>query len=210
MAKAAEQIVQLRIELRYLRPPIWRRVAVPAGLPLNRLHDVIQAVFLWDNAHLHQFEVGDVIYGQPEFSDTGFDRVYSERNTRLEALIERGVKRFVYLYDFGDSWEHLVKIQRISEPKDGVECPALLAGARRAPPEDCGGPPGFEAFLEAMADEKHPEHASLRDWYGAAFDPDDIEPETVEARLARIRAGRRKGPARGSRSTSKLTWQRKK
>jgi hypothetical protein len=211
MAVASEQIFQLRIELRYLHPPIWRRVAVPAGMTLRRLHDVIQAVFLWQGAHLHQFEVGDTIYGRTEFADEdlGVGRAYSDRNIRLEALIARGVKRFVYLYDFGDGWEHLVTIQRVGERKEGVEYPVLLAGARRAPPDDCGGPPGFENFLDAMADDTHPEHAFLLDWYGGRFDPADMELETVEAMLGRIRASRRKGPARGSRSTSKRTWQRK-
>jgi hypothetical protein len=206
MAAAPEKVVQLRIELRYLHPPIWRRVAVPAGLTLRRLHDVIQAVFLWQNAHLHQFEVGDAIYGQTEVMGLGFGRQYSDKNTKLEALIERAIKRFVYLYDFGDGWEHVVTIQKVGEPKQGVEYPVLLAGARRAPPDDCGGPPGFEAFLEAMADEAHPEHDDMLDWYGGPFDPEDMELETVEAMLRKIRASRRRGPKKGSPSSSRGRW----
>ena len=205
MAGAIEKVVRLKIELCDLDPPVWRRVAVPADFPLRRLHDVIQAVFCWLGGHLHQFEVDDRIYCRSEFPGAGFGlaRRYSDRNTTLGALVERGSERFVYRYDFGDDWEHVVTVERVEAPQAGVEYPVLLDGAWRAPPEDCGGPPGFEAFLEVLADEAHDEHEDLMDWYGGPFDPDDMELEVVEAMLGRIRAGRRKGPAKGSRSSSK-------
>lgn len=197
MAGSAQKIVRLKIELSDIDPSIWRRVDVPADFPLCRLHDVIQAVFDWLDYHLHRFEVGDRIYGAPEYEDedVGGERLYSDRNIKLGALLDRGVRRFTYRYDFGDDWEHGITVERVLDPEDGVEYPILVDGARRAPPEDCGGAPGFEAFLEAMQDEANEEHEAMMDWYGARFDPDDMALEAVEAMLGRIRASRRKGPA---------------
>ncbi len=208
MAGAAQKIVRLRIELSDMDPPIWRRVDVPADFPLRRVHDVIQAVFDWLDYHLHQFEVGDRLYGAPEYDDgdIGGKHLYSDRNVRLGALLDRGVERFIYRYDFGDDWEHVITVEGVLDPEDGVEYPILVDGARRAPPEDCGGPPGFEVFLEAMRDEAHEEHEAVMAWYGERFDPDDLELDVVEAMLGRIRASRRKGPAKGSRSSSNKVW----
>lgn len=199
MATPADKVVRLKITLRDIDPPVWRRVEVPMNFPLRRLHDVIQAVFNWLDSHLHQFEIGDLVYGQTEIAgdDFGPGRQYSDRNVTLGALIDRGVTRFVYRYDFGDDWEHDVRIERVDDPKADVEYPVLMEGARRAPPEDCGGPFGFQDFLAAMKDEDHEDHETIVDWYGGDFDVDDMELETVKAMLGRIRASRRKGPARG-------------
>lgn len=208
MAGPAQKIVRLRIELSDMDPPIWRRVDVPADFPLRRVHDVIQAVFDWLDYHLHQFEIDDRLYGATEYDEGDLDggRLYDDRNIRLGALLDRGVERFIYRYDFGDDWEHVITVERVLDPEEGVEYPILVDGARRAPPEDCGGPPGFDAFLEAMLDEAYEEHEAMMDWYGERFDPDDLELETVEAMLSRIRASRRKGPAKGSRPTSNRVW----
>jgi len=202
MAGAAQKIARLRIELSDMDPPIWRRVDIPTDFPLRRVHDVIQAVFDWLDYHLHQFEIGDRYYGAPEYEneDLGGERLYSDRNIRLGALLNRGIERFIYRYDFGDDWEHVITVERVLDAEDGVEYPILVDGARRAPPEDCGGPPGFGAFLEAMMDETHEEHEAMIEWYGMRFDPHDLELETVEAMLSRIRASRRMGPVKGSRA----------
>lgn len=204
MAGPVDRVIQLKIVLCDIALPVWRRVAVPADFPLRRVHDVIQATFGSYDYHLHQFEIGDRVYGQTEIAGAGFGpgRQYSDKTTTLGAIVDQGVKRFVYRYDFGDDWEHAVTVEHVGAPAEGVAYPALLAGARRAPPEDCGGPPGFERFLEAMADENHEEHDEMMDWYGEPFDPDDLELETVEAMLGGIRAPRRKGPAKGGRSSS--------
>ena len=200
---ANQDIVQLKIELTDIDPPIWRRVQVPADFTLRGLHGVIQVVFDWLDYHLHEFEVGDQRYGaEIADDDFGSERVESDDNVELADLVERGVKRFVYTYDFGDGWEHLITVEKVLAPQDGAEYPILVDGARQAPPEDCGGPPGFEMFLEAMQDEDHEEHDHLLDWYGEPFDPLDMRLEHVEARLEEIRASRRKGRAKGRRGRS--------
>jgi len=208
MAGNPTKIVQLRIELTGLEPAIWRRVRVPADLPLRRLHDVIQAVFDWIGYHLHQFEVGDKIYGRTEVE--GMDaigvRMHNDKNVRLEALLNRGVERFVYRYDFGDDWEHLIEVEAVTDPEPGAEYPVLVDGAYRAPPEDCGGPPGFVDFMEAMHDETHEDHEAVLEWYGEPFDPDDLNRPRVEAMLSRIRASRRKGPPKGRPANTGKVW----
>src|SRR5690606_5855729 len=115
MAGPAERIVRLRNELADTEPPVWRRVDVPVDFPLRRLHDVIQAVFDWLDYHLHQFEIGDRIYGAPEYDEGDLEGapLYSDRNIRLGALLDRGVERFVYRYDFGDDREHIGTVERM-------------------------------------------------------------------------------------------------
>lgn len=207
MAGEISAVVRLKMELSEIDPPVWRRVDIPLDFPLRRVHDVIQAVFDWLDYHLHQFEIGDRIYGAPEYDDGELDgrRLYSDRSVTLAALLDRGVERFVYRYDFGDDWEHVITVEEVRKPEAGVEYPLLVDGARRAPPEDCGGPHGFADFLEAMADEAHEEHEAVLDWYGDHFDPEDLELHVVEGMLSRIRASRRKGPRKGQRPPAETT-----
>lgn len=140
----AHDIVQIRIALQDIEPPIWRRVQVPTDFPLRRLHDLIQAVMGWLDSHLHQFEIGDKLYGQSEIAgeDHFGPPLYSDRNTRLAQLLERGIDRFTYTHDFGDDWCHEIEIERTLKAQPGVAYPILVAGERRGPPEDCGGPLG--------------------------------------------------------------------
>ena len=206
----APEILQIKITLLDVRPPVWRRVQVPRDLTLRRLHDVIQAAMGWFDCHLHQFEIGDRTYGQAELEEGddafGF-RLYNDKNTRLNKLVEWNVDRFVYTYDFGDGWEHEIRIEKDARAEPGVEYPIFIDGKRRCPPEDCGGPPGFEEFLHAVNDENHPEHEDLLAWYGEPFDPDNLELDTVEAMLSRIRGQRRKGPRKGP-GKGKRVWRR--
>lgn len=76
-------------------------------------------------------------------------------------MLERGVREFLYVYDFGDNWQHRISVGEIRQGDAGVEYPRFIAGARRAPPEDVGSISGFEEFLEAMADPEHEEHERM-------------------------------------------------
>lgn len=212
MAEHYTDIARLRIELEGTEPLVWRRVDVPLDLRLRRVHEVIQAVFDWSFSHLHQFEVGDRLYGMPEVmgDDLGGERLRSDQNTKLGKVLASGVEEFLYTYDFGDNWEHWIIVEQTFPPEPGVEYPVLVDGARRAPPEDVGGPPGFAEFLEVMADESHPDHADLRDWQAEPFDAEDMQLDKVEAMLSRVRRSRRKGPAKGSRTkTNKVSAKRR-
>lgn len=192
-------ILEVRITLQDVEPPVWRRVLVPAGLSLRRLHDTIQATMGWLDYHLHEFRVGERRYGTPLPDDDSWGpRIADDNNIKLSSLVEKGVDRFLYIYDFGDDWRHEVVIEGVRPAEPGVDYPVFVAGARRCPPEDCGGPPGYEAFLEAISDPEHPDHADALEWYGDPYDPDDIEQYIIEVQLSRIARSRRGGlKARG-------------
>lgn len=179
-------LLQIRIELKWLEPTIWRKIVVPDTITFKRLHDVIQVVMGWTDSHLHEFYVGDLRIGtsDPEWDSPG--SVTSESRTRLGPSLGR-LKTFSYIYDFGDSWEHKLKVEKLL-PLAAVErYPLCLDGERAVPPEDVGGPPGYIDFLEAISNPQHPEHQSTLDWYGTEFDPAEFNLERVNKILARMK-----------------------
>ena len=177
-------IRQLKVTIKHIEPPIWRRLQVPADIKLAALHDVLQTAFGWTDSHLHQFVIGDVFYGlpDPDFSDWG-RQVNDERRARLHKVTRRGVKRFVYEYDFGDGWEHQVILEKVLAPEEGVAYPRCVAGARACPLEDCGGPWGYQALLEAILDPDHPDYDEMSEWLDEDFDSEAFDLEAVNARL---------------------------
>ncbi|MFP1646816.1 plasmid pRiA4b ORF-3 family protein, partial [Pontitalea aquivivens] len=141
-------IARVRIELERTDPVVWRELDLPLSTTLATLHDIIQVVMRWQDYHLHEFLVGDKIYGEPDPDDDLYERkVYKEKGMRLATLIERDLRDFLYVYDFGDNWRHRITIGDVRQGEPGAEYPRFVAGARRAPPEDVGGITGFEEFL---------------------------------------------------------------
>ena len=172
----ARTIYELKVALRVIEPPIWRRVQVRSDIPLDDLHEHLQIAMGWTNSHLHCFKLGDARFGipNPEFPELAFR---DERRVRLPNLLEAPGDELVYEYDFGDSWAHDIVLERALEPEPDTEYPRIVAGARACPPEDCGGVGGYEEFLCVIADPSHPEHGEMLAWAGGAFDPEafDIE-----------------------------------
>lgn len=185
MAKGDNRIVQFRIDLRGFKPPLWRRVQVPEAFSLRDLHDVIQALFGWEDQHLHQFEVGEQRYKSPEWIDDPFQTfVQSEDEITLARLLNRKVQRFTYVYDFGDSWTHDLKVEKRGEPDPNTAYPALTGGKRMAPVEDCGGPGGFVQLLHQALDPDDPNHEEALDWLGGGpVDPAAMDRAAIERRL---------------------------
>lgn len=178
-------IYQLKITMLNIEPPIWRRVIVDGQRSLDDLHLYLQIVMGWTNSHLHEFRIGDSRYGMcdPEFEDLGED-VQDEELFTLEQVAPFVGVEFLYEYDFGDSWEHQVKVEAIEEAEEKEFKPVCLAGERSCPPEDVGGVPGYAEFLEALADSDHPEHSSMVDWIGGKFDPEYYPIDNVNKYLA--------------------------
>jgi len=197
-----ETIARLHIALADTDPLIWRRVEVPVDVSLKMLHDVVQGAMGWLDYHLWEFEADDRRYGVPG-PDWTDDSLFAARNTRLKTLLDRGIRQFVYTYDMGDTWEHVVTLEAIEDGQPGIKYPRYVDGERRAPPEDCGGIPGFEAFLEAIGNPGHPEHKDATEWhhgcYGKAFDPettDELDAKLSIAAIAKRRAASKASQAK--------------
>jgi len=204
-AVMTEIITRVRIELEGTEPFVWRELDLPLSTTLASLHYIIQVVMRWQDYHLHEFIVGDRVYGVPDPDDVFEERrVYQEKSIRLGTLMERGVREFLYLYDFGDYWLHRITMNEVRQGAPSVEYPCFVAGARRAPPEDVGGTTGFAEFLEAMADPEHEQHQLMMDWQGKPFDPEDIEERWVRM-IVEDFAARRRGPLKSHR-TGKRPW----
>lgn len=175
---------ELRIELDGIKPPIWRSVAVPSGITLDRLHDVIQIAMGWLDCHAHLFDFRGRRFSEDP-AEGGVDD-QDEAQIRLCDVIQEEGERFVYTYDFGDDWRHSVTLTRIVAIPDGhimrLQCGD---GQRARPPEDVGGLPGFQRFREAMKDKNHPEHERLKEWHGGRFQPNRFRIDEVNDELAK-------------------------
>jgi hypothetical protein len=174
-------IFELRVTLREVAPPVWRVLRVPAEVPLNVLHEALQVAFGWQNSHLHDFRVDGIRFGMADVEDEIF--CVDERAAPLGAVARAGTT-LVYQYDFGDSWEHDVVVERVhSGGDDTVRC---TGGERACPPEDCGGTSGYARLLEALANPEDEEHADLRRWAPRAFDPEKFDLAAVNKKLATL------------------------
>lgn len=199
-----DRIARIRIELDDIDPPIWRRIEVPLTTSLKGLHEIIQAVMLFENYHLFQFDIGDKRYGIPDPEWNYGPEILEAKNIKLGALVERGVDAFSYTYDFGDNWQHSIAIEATTPADPALDYPRFVDGARRAPPEDVGGFPGFEEFLDAMTKPRHPERKRLTAWYGRVFDPDDIDLPTISARIGKLAKRRTLGKAGQAKSRGSI------
>ncbi len=181
----AHRIYQLKITLQRIRPPIWRRIQVPSDITLPRLHDVLQIVMGWSDYHLHVFKIGGTEYGMPDPEYCA--DIANERRVKLGHVVRWEQVQFLYEYDFGDSWEHQILVEKILYSQPNRHSPVCLTGRRACPPEDCGGVWGYAELLEALADPDHPEHDSMREWAGGDVDPAAFDLEAVNVALSRIR-----------------------
>jgi hypothetical protein len=168
--------LELEVTLRDVEPRVWRRIVVPESISLRRLHAGLQVAMGWENAHLYLFAIGDVDYGDVEDMDE-----LGDVRTKLADVAAPGLT-FRYDYDFGDGWEHDVRVLGTTI----VDGPLCLDGARACPPEDCGGPPGYEHLLHVLADPAHPEHAESAEWIGRPVDPEAFDREAVDAALGSL------------------------
>jgi hypothetical protein len=180
---ARDVVYQLKISLRGARPPIWRRLRLPAAATLGDVHNVIQAAFGWTDSHLHAFEAEGHHWSRPDFGLDEFEaRFADEARARLCDVVPATGGRLRYTYDFGDGWEHEVVVEEILPP-DGVPHAVCVAGRRAGPPEDCGGVWGYGELLDILANPGHPEHAERLDWLGYQHDPAAFDKEAINQAL---------------------------
>ena len=155
---------------------------VPESITLGNLHQVLQVTFDWCDYHLHEFDFGGERFGIPD-PEFDWEPVRSETRIQLKTALG-GMASFKYLYDFGDHWEHRIKVEKKLPGDPELSHRAmLLKAANAAPPEDVGGAPGYEDFVAVMADPSHPEHQSMHEWYGDAFDPSFVDVVAISLAL---------------------------
>ncbi len=165
-------VYQLKITLLHTEPPIWRRVLIEPFTSLGDLHSIIQVVMQWENKHLHQFRVGKAIYGDPEMDDFELG-IRDECGIDVESLYKRRIRTFTYEYDFGDDWEHQIKIEKSLPLNEPILLPYCIDGEGSCPPEDSGGPWGFADKLDILKDPKSEDYDDVRAWMGD-FDPTEF------------------------------------
>lgn len=154
-----------------------RRLIVPTFYTFAELHQVIQTVFCWQGYHLHEFILSQDEYGRPKETIVSIDDEREEGavNCRLETEVRLSevfhsnmppeADVIIYAYDFGDDWQHFIKCERIVENYNENHAQCILMEGD-APPEDVGGPDGFQNMLEILKDEAHPEHEQMKAWIG--------------------------------------------
>ena len=177
------QVFQLRVTLDEVTPDVWRRLTVPAGYTLDRVHRVIQYAMGWQDCHLHSFDIDGEQYGEPDPDDEL--AVLDEVDYRLDDVARIGT-RMRYTYDFGDWWEHEILVEEVRPAPPGRVVPACLAGERAGPPEDVGGADGYLEFLAALTDPGHPRHAAMVEWIGRPFEPELFDVERTSTLLRRL------------------------
>src|SRR5579859_3168596 len=127
MANLSTSVVyQLHIRLAYIEPPIWRRIVVSGQMTLFNLHQMLQVVMGWENSHLHQFIVGNTRYGEPD-PEYG-DDMKDDRRVKLQRIAREEGVSFIYEYDFGDGWRHVITIESIEQLTQDMIVPRCLDG----------------------------------------------------------------------------------
>ncbi len=190
--RGGAQVLQLKLSLRGVsKPPVWRRLLVPADMRLSRLHHVIQTAMGWTDTHLHAFSTPYGDYGPP---DPELDH-HDERKARLGDFLPQPGSRIRYTYDFGDFWEHDIVLEKALPPDPGTRLPVCLAGKGACPPEDCGGAWGYADLRDTLADPASEQHDAMLEWLGLdssdEFDPAAFDPEETNEVLVRVPASRR-------------------
>ena len=171
--RALRSIYQFKVTLEGVKPPIWRRLWIASSDSLADLHLALQIVMGWTNTHLHEFAKGRDRYSVPD-EDSPED-IKDADEFRLDKVLKKEQEKLHYMYDFGDGWEHEIVLEKILPFEPDATLPVCLKGSRACPPEDVGGVPGYEMFLEAVSDPSHPQHEDMLEWIGGDFDPEHFD-----------------------------------
>jgi hypothetical protein len=188
-------VFQLEVTLKESKPPIWRRFQVPGSLTLAALHNVLQIMMGWTDSHLHRFIINGQEFGRPDYEERFEDDapLRDERRVRLAKFFPVVPAAFLYEYDYGDGWLHVVVVEGIWTARPGVHYPTCVAGERACPPEDVGGIGGYEELLAVLADPEHEEHEAMRMWAGEDYDPEAFDVEAVNQALRHLSGDRKRG-----------------
>ncbi|RLD59059.1 MAG: plasmid pRiA4b ORF-3 family protein [Bacteroidetes bacterium] len=175
-------VLQLKVSLQRIEPPIWRRLEVKDNISFYELHHVIQIAMGWWNAHLFEFSIDNYKIGITD-GDMVAEGTLESKEVKLSRLIDTEKKKFRYLYDFGDNWEHEIEVEKISPMVNGKSYPSCTGGERNCPPEDILGFPGYMNLLNVMKDKNNPEYHGMLEWLGEEFDPEYFDLKETNGEL---------------------------
>lgn len=180
----SEKILQLKIVLQGTNPPVWRRVLIENFISFYQFHNIIQTVMGWENDHMFEFDQGNLSIGIPHEDFRG--EVQDAKKIKINEVLSEEGQKLPYIYDYGDSWKHVIVIEKILNKDDNSQkYPACIKGKRACPPEDCGGVWGYEEMVEALKDKNHPKYEHWFEWVGE-FDPEKFDLEEVNKKLQMI------------------------
>lgn len=168
------RIFQIQISLRGFRPKIWRRVLVSENLLLSDFHKIIQTTMGWTNLHFHHF-IKNRTYYSPKMEDDAFwdnSQYIDYKKMKIVDLLKVEKDKVIYEYDFGDSWEHDIVLEKILPHDSKLVYPLCIKGKMNCPPEDCGGIYGYANMLEIIKNPKHKNYEEFIEWLGEEFDPE--------------------------------------
>lgn len=189
IGKSSEQqdsVYQLKIKLMDIQPSIWRRVEA-VDCTLLRLHKIIQVCMGWKNRHAWALVIDGKEYGD-DVIDSGGDREFaSARKTKLSQFVNQGIERFLYVYDLGDNWQHVIQVEKVLEADPHVKYPRCIQGGRACPPEECGGPWGYEKFLNIIPFPDHEQHEDMMALVDGEFDSEAFDIGAVNKELQKVR-----------------------
>ena len=180
-------IYELKVTLMEIEPAIWRRFRVPSDMKLCCLHSALQVIVGWTDSHLHMFEKDGINWGVVEWDETGDLELENEDHVLIGDVLKAAGDTLRYTYDFGDDWVHEVVLEKILPTDPETKRPVCVAGERRAPPEDVGGPHGYAEFLEAVFDPKHEQFEQYRHWVGKPIHAEEFDVAAVNRKLSRIK-----------------------
>lgn len=183
------QVYRIKITLLDSEPLIWRRFLFEPNETLFKLHQTIQIIMGWKNSHMHLYRKNNVYYGKPDKeseADFGFETL-DEKKFKVFQVLDKLKAKLIYEYDMGDSWDHVLVLEKILPRESKLKYPICLEGAMACPPEDCGGIPGYYNLLEIIENPDHEEHEEMMEWLGGKFDPNGFNLIAINKNLGRIK-----------------------
>jgi len=181
-------IYRIHVSLREIQPLIWRRIELSSTTTLKQLHRILQIAMGWQDYHLHEYIVDGRRYGTPDPTYDGPGEVTRESGVRLATVLPREGAEILYVYDFGDYWQHDVRLETIFPADPAIRYPRIVDGVRSCPPEDCGGTGGYADLLEILLDPDHEEFEHMREWVGPRFNAEVFSLDAANGELRRRRS----------------------